>query len=250
MNRVKKFAFGTGLILNAIGVFLFLLFWGLTTNKLERIGWYCPGACSPGYNATGMDVDYPRVIKLNSAEPIKIKTFIYHLQPEELGCTSPKNGSTTVNYDATLLTSGLDLSPSSSQKTNDLVNIERAGDSVASWVWIVHPKEPGTYSFHAQVLAQVENCTVSKLSNTFQIQVVNLFGLNTLQLQVFSLLGLIFGTSLTVPGFIALWIQYKDRKEAKEKKKSEEKQSKRKVKLAISSSGEEKEIEVDDEIQG
>jgi len=248
MNRVKKLKLGVGLLINAIGFYLFALFFGLTYHKVNNIGWDGQGCsmCQLRSNLAGMNVNYPRVIKLNSSEPVKIETFTNELRPQELGCPTQEPFATTVDYEARLWASGLELSPSSPQKTNVLTQNRVSG---AEWVWIVHPKEPGAYSLHAEVSIQVANCTISTLSDTFQIQVVNLFGLGPRQIQILSLLGFIFGTSLTVPGFIALWLQHKDRLSAKAAKKAEEQKSKRKVKIIISSSGQEKEVEINDETQ-
>ena len=75
-----------------------------------------------------------------------------------------------------------------------------------SLAWIITPRKTGTYEL-----------SVSDILNTriFGITVTNIFGLNTTQAKVFSMLGTLLGPMLTVPWWVDKWFQRKRKQEPK-----------------------------------
>ncbi len=235
-KRIITMVLGMGFI--ALGVLSLIYYGRLSFFTSSRIGWKCPPGliCSPGPNAMGMRITYPRAIKLSNSKPISVEAYIYNLQSWGLSCSTSLDAIRSIDYEAQLSTGGVEVSPESTQMFTDNTILQ---GSSATWTWIVYPRQPGTYTFHIKVSATTQECQLFNLDDIFEIQVVDIFGLSAQQLMLLGLISGFLGSALTVPGILAIWAKLRETR-INESLQDDDKTAI----LVVSPSGEEKRIRI------
>jgi hypothetical protein len=207
--RVFALIVGVGLI--GFGVFALFNYWHISSPV--SIGGFgdCPG-CAPAPNSTGMEITYQKVIELNNSEPISVRAYIYKVEPSKFNCPKPLSTIESIDYKVQLLTAGVDVTPETIQtfKDNSIFTDLSFDDSSSEWTWIVYPKQPGTYTFHIRTTATTQECLLFDHSDTFQIKVVDIFGLTASQLRIAGFISGFLGSSLTLPGLVAIWAKLRE----------------------------------------
>ena len=233
--KYRIFALMLGLGLIVLRVFSLIYYRGISYPTSSTVGWDCPfGGCSPGPNSMGMEITYPKVIELTNSKPIYVWAYIFELQPSGLNCPKPVITIESIDYEAQLSTAGIDVSPESIQTFKDN-NISDGSSS--EWTWIVYPKIPGTYTFYIRTSATTQDCQLFNLSDTFEIQVVDIFGLTALQLRMTGFISGFLGSALTLPGILAIWAKLKENRA--DTKRHQDSSS---ATIIVSASGKEKNI--------
>jgi hypothetical protein len=237
MKRSKIIALVVGILLAICSAYLY--FGDHFQLKIINDGGYSrllvPWECPPNINCAHptppyLSYNYPTTVTQSSSAVISVTAEFYY---------APKlcKIETGVSYRASALAAGLDVVPNVSIETTKYP--QSHSEAVESWTWVIHPQETGNYIVIIDVLVENKECTFIRDKITLDIEVVNLFGLNAKQAKIAGGFSGVLGILLTTPFFSAL------REKFFQKKKQNT--AKNKAKLIISSDGNFKEIDVDDD---
>lgn len=213
MHKAGNFLLLCGIALLASS--LYFLWWlkGFSAIR-ESVQNYppCPPlvlGCAPPINAASIQVSYSPLVELSSTMPITVKAHnsLFVGYPP---CSIEKNSKEGIKYEASLRTSGMELTPAE-ERESYVAGAALQNTADASWDWAIHPGQLGKYSFTAEVSAIIQDCTLSTLSKTFDIEVVTLYGLSAQQAKLVAMTGGSIGLTFTLSGLITLWVQHRKR---------------------------------------
>jgi hypothetical protein len=183
-----------------------------------------------------LQVEFPPRMTTSETLPIIATTSL----PSDIIFYNCPNSS-KILYEAVLSIAGMDISPTTIINNNTPYEAKLDEILTEKWVWTLHPLESGVYTGVVTIKANTNQCELFELSSTIQINVLDIFGLTSRQTKVFGLIGSFLGPILSLPWLLELWQKHKKtrlRHELTQKKKTT---------IIISSDGQEKEIEIDDQ---
>jgi hypothetical protein len=247
-----------GVVFLAMGILFLSYSSGISSFAHSRKGWECPwwaGGCYPGSNTTGTDIQYPEAIELSNSKPITVSAYIWNIDESEFSCPTPLQTIKSIDYQAQLLTAGVEISPESIQLSTDNTmyaddtiftndtgmptfdsetdtsSIPEGGmrESSALYTWIVYPNQAGTYAFHLRVSATTQGCQLFTLDDNFEIKVVDVFGLTARQLKILGFISGFLGSMLTLPGILAIIAKRKENRIERTKFETRSYRKRRKV---------------------
>lgn len=149
-----------------LGVALFMLF-GLNRRFYVLLG----ESADPGVSPAQVQIGYPAVIESSSSATIEVAVY---LEPQKI----PELAGQDIHLEAGLWTSKVELSPPNHKQETVISDAASQTLIEHKWTWTARPQGVGKYHFILTVKGEHQAARLFDYTQTFQVTVLDLFGLS------------------------------------------------------------------------